>query len=231
MFYCNQVSHLIWTVVQWSGIGGSISAPRYRDVPQRGFQPDHLQYICFPLSLFFSTLHLALFTWHQTHGSYQKKTIPSLQCNDAGIDSARDTWFISSTYWAGLTIQQRASIRGVGGGVQHSGDTERLTLTSGPRSCNKFGASCPNRSAFFFFSTKNTSSICWIPANAGFSTIAWGFSIHGRVQHDTDPSYDAHPYLKGSVGDLWGTNFQHVQPDVCPIFPQITVMWYIYIYI
>lgn len=61
--------------------------------------------------------------------------------------------------------------------------------------------------------------------------VAWGSSIHGRVQRDTDPSYDAHPYLKGSVGDLQGTNFQHaralVQQDVCPIFPQITVMWYI----
>lgn len=33
--------------------------------------------------------------------------------------------------------------------------------------------------------------------------IAWGTSIHWRVQGDTDPRYDAHPYLKGSVGDLW----------------------------
>lgn len=134
------------------------------------------------------------------------------------IDSTRDTWFISSTYWAGLTIQQRI-IRGVvgRGGVQHSGEIESLTLTSGPRSCNKFGASCPNRSALFFcfflggggVATKNTSSICWISANAGFSMIARGSSIHGRVQRDTDLSYDAHPYLKGSVGDLRGTNFQH----------------------
>lgn len=115
MFYCNQVSYLIRTVVQWSGISSSISVPLYRDIPQRGFQPDHLQYICFPLSLFFSTLHLALFTWHQMHVSYQKKTTPSIQCNNARIDSRRDTWFISSTYWAGLTIQQRTSIRGVVG--------------------------------------------------------------------------------------------------------------------
>lgn len=33
--------------------------------------------------------------------------------------------------------------------------------------------------------------------------IAWGTSIHRRVQADTDPCYDAHPYLKGSAGDLW----------------------------
>lgn len=61
--------------------------------------------------------------------------------------------------------------------------------------------------------------------------IARGSSIHRRVQRDTDLSYDAHPYLKGSVGDLRGTNFQHawalVQRDVSPIFPQITVMRYI----
>lgn len=33
--------------------------------------------------------------------------------------------------------------------------------------------------------------------------IAWGTSIHRRVLGDTDPCYDAHPYLKGSAGDLW----------------------------
>lgn len=32
--------------------------------------------------------------------------------------------------------------------------------------------------------------------------ITWGSSIQGRVRRDTDPSYDAHSYLKGSVGDL-----------------------------
>lgn len=45
--------------------------------------------------------------------------------------------------------------------------------------------------------------------------IAWGSSIHRHVQRDTDPTYDAHLYLKGSVGDLrkgaggCGGNFQH----------------------
>lgn len=33
--------------------------------------------------------------------------------------------------------------------------------------------------------------------------IARGTSIHRRVRGDTDPCYDAHPYLKGSAGDLW----------------------------
>lgn len=57
--------------------------------------------------------------------------------------------------------------------------------------------------------------------------IARGSSIHGRVQRDTDPSYDAHPYLKASVGDLWGDQFSaRLGPHAarCPIFPQITVM-------
>lgn len=98
------------------------------------------------------------------------------------------------------------------GGVQHSGEMERLTLTSGPRSCNKFGASCPERSAFF--AAKNTSSICWISATAAFSTVTWGSTVHGRVQGDTDPSYDAHPYLKGSVGDLRGANFHHTRANI-----------------
>lgn len=33
--------------------------------------------------------------------------------------------------------------------------------------------------------------------------IARGASIHRRVLGDTDPCYDAHPYLKGTTGDLW----------------------------
>lgn len=33
--------------------------------------------------------------------------------------------------------------------------------------------------------------------------IALGTSIHRRVRGDTDPCYDAHPYLKEVAGDLW----------------------------
>lgn len=61
-------------------------------------------------------------------------------------------------------------------------------------------ASCPYRSGF---SPKNTSSICWISPHKSFSLIARGTCIHRRVQGDTDPCYDAHPYLKGCVDDLW----------------------------
>lgn len=60
--------------------------------------------------------------------------------------------------------------------------------------------SCPNRSGF---SPKNTSSICWTSPHISFSMIAWGISIHRRVLGDIDPCCDAHPYLKGSTGDLW----------------------------
>lgn len=44
-------------------------------------------------------------------------------------------------------------------GVWHSGEFERLTLTSGPPTAQQVQASCPNTSGF---SPKNTSSICWI---------------------------------------------------------------------
>lgn len=84
-------------------------------------------------------------------------------------------------------------------------------------------ASCPSRSGF---SCENTSSICWISPHISFSMIAWGTSIHRRVQGDTDPCYDAHPYLKGSVGDLWVAGFGALQVSCSHGSLQNTFVWY-----
>lgn len=45
--------------------------------------------------------------------------------------------------------------------------------------------------------------------------IASGVSIHRRVLGDTDPGRDAHPFLKGSAGDLW------VAPSGTPVPPRL----------
>lgn len=57
-------------------------------------------------------------------------------------------------------------------------------------------ASCPNRSVF---SPKTPHP------SADFLLISFlhDYLRHRRVRSDIDPCYDAHPYLKGSAGDLW----------------------------
>lgn len=117
-----------------------------RPPPERGFQPDHLQCSCFPVSLCSSSgiVHLTPYAWQLS-----EEDNPIDTTRNIGIGSTFDTQFISSTYWAELTTQQRDQHqRGGWVGVQHSGDTERLNLTSGLRSRNNFRASCPNRSGF-----------------------------------------------------------------------------------
>lgn len=113
--------------------------------------------------------------------------------HNAEICGTFDTWFISSTYWDELTIQQRVLHWRSGWGVILWG-VWGVNLDIWPPIIQQVQASCPNRSAF---SPKNTSSICWISPHISFSMIAWGTSIHRRVRGDTDPCYDAHPYLKG----------------------------------
>lgn len=145
-----------------------------------------------------SGCHLALFTWYQTRGSYQK-TIPSIQWTTLG-SAPRSTPDLSSTYSDWLTIQQRVlRLRGAGG-VWYSGEFEGLTLTSGPRSSNKFR---PAAQIGLVFPLKTPHPSAEFSPHISFSMIAWGTSIHRRVRVDTDPCYDAHPYLKGSAGDLW----------------------------
>ena len=88
----------------------------------------------FPLS---SGCHLALFTWYQTRGGYQRKTMPSIQCRTPG-PAARSTPDLSQ---APIQISQpsnKESCVGWMGGVSCSGELEGLTLTSGPRSFYKF---------------------------------------------------------------------------------------------
>lgn len=109
---CEQVSHLIWTPCQWSLICSSTSAPP----PERGFQLDHLQCSCFPVSLCSSSgiVHLTPYAWQLS-----EKDNPIDTTRNVGICSTFDTRFISSTYWAELTTQQRDRHqrgRWVGGG-------------------------------------------------------------------------------------------------------------------
>lgn len=88
---------------------------------------------------------------------------------------------------------------GGGAGSWHPGEFEGLTLTSAPDHPTSSG----QLPKWLWFFQKNTSSICRISPHISFSLIAWGVSIHRRVRGDTDPCYDAHPFLKGSAGDLW----------------------------
>lgn len=72
--------------------------------PQRGFQPDHLQRSCFPVSLYSSSgiVHLTPYAWQLS-----EEDNPIDTTRNIGICSTYDTRFISSTYWAELMTQQR----------------------------------------------------------------------------------------------------------------------------
>lgn len=113
--------------------------------------------------------------------------------HNAGIRRAFDTWLISSTYSDELTIQQWVQSWMSGWGLALWGVCE-VNTDIWHAIMQQVHATWPNRSGF---SPKNTSSICQISPHISFSTVAWGASIHRRVRGDTDPSYDAHPYLKG----------------------------------
>ena len=77
----------------------------------------------------FSVCHLALFTWDQTRGNYQRKTMASIQCTMLG-SVARLTPDFSQ---APIQISQLSNKES-----DTPGNSMGLTLTSGPRSSSKF---------------------------------------------------------------------------------------------
>lgn len=135
-----------WTsVLLWAGQSPDLdSRPVITHLQLNRIQRGASSRIICSVFLFPSALHLALSTWHRTRGSYQKKTIPSIHWDLQHI------WH--PIYLKHLLSRVNDPTKGPASegwvGVQHSGETQRLNLTSGPRSCNKFWASCPNRSGF-----------------------------------------------------------------------------------
>lgn len=126
------------------------AAPR-ANIPEWAFQLDLLQCSCFPVSLF-----PLLFIWHCSPDTVRVAAIRRRQSHrqDAPHRDPRRIWhpiYLKHLFsWVNDPTKGPASEGwgGVGAVVQHSGEIERLNLTSGPRSRSKFGASCPNRSGF-----------------------------------------------------------------------------------
>lgn len=123
--------------------------------PERGFQPDHLQCSCFPVSLCSSSgiVHLTPYAWQLS-----EEDNPIDTTRNVGICSTFDTRFISSTYWAELTTQQRD--RHQRGGWVGGGPTLwRLNLTSGLRPImQQVSGQLPKWVWFFLLKTPHPSA-------------------------------------------------------------------------
>lgn len=123
--------------------------------PERGFQPDHLQCSCFPVSLCSSSgiVHLTPYAWQLS-----EEDNPIDTTRNDGICSTFDTRFISSTYWAELTTQQRD--RHQRGGWVGGGPTLwRLNLTSGLRPImQQVSGQLPKWVWFFLLKTPHPSA-------------------------------------------------------------------------